>query len=114
MRKLSGMGAWAAALALGAALEAAEPADGKSIFVSKCALCHGKNGTPQPAFAKKGVRNLGDPEWQKSRTDEQIRKSILNGRPGTMMASFEGAFTPEELAALVKFVRSLGAARESQ
>lgn len=85
----------------------AEPPDGRALFTTKCALCHGKTGAPPPGFAKKGVRNLSDPEWQKSRSDDEIRKAIRQGRPGTLMASFKEAFSAEEIDALVRHIRRL-------
>jgi mono/diheme cytochrome c family protein len=89
-----------------ASTAAAQNVDGQKIFNQKCALCHGKNGAPPPAFAKK-AKPLGDVEWQKSRSDEQIRKAIEDGVKGTLMASFKEAFTPGELDALVKHIRTL-------
>jgi mono/diheme cytochrome c family protein len=91
---------------LGASVLGAQELDGRKIFNLKCAMCHGKNGTPPTYYAKK-VKTLGDAAWQKSRSDEQIRKAIEDGVKGTMMASFKEAFTPEELDALVKHVRTL-------
>ncbi len=81
--------------------------DGAALYRSKCSLCHGKDGQPKPSFAKKGVRNHRDPEWQKKTTDEQIRKAILEGRKGTLMRSYEKELTPEQIDALIKHIRSL-------
>src|SRR5262245_19447647 len=83
----------------------AEAPDGKQLFRGRCAACHGASGTPADAFAKKGVRDLGDPEWQKSHRDADLRKAIREGKPGTMMASFGESLSAEELDALVRYIR---------
>ena len=84
------------------------PAKAKELFLQKCALCHGKEGQPNAIFAKQGVRAFVGAEWQKDRTDEQIKTSILKGRPGTAMVSFEKELKPEEVEALVKLIRAFG------
>ena len=48
-----------------------------------------------------GVRSFKDAEWQKATPDAQLEKSIREGKKGTLMASFEKQFTPEEIKALV-------------
>ena len=81
--------------------------DAKAIYAKSCAPCHGKDGAPSGVFAKQGVRSFKDAAWQMSVTDAQLERSILEGKKGTMMASFKDAFSPEEIKALVKYVRSL-------
>jgi mono/diheme cytochrome c family protein len=83
------------------------PAEARAIFETKCGPCHGKTGQPAPMFAKMGVRAFVDAEWQKSKTDDQLRTSIQNGKPGTAMRSFKGELKPEELEALIRHIRTL-------
>jgi len=80
--------------------------DGAALYHAKCSLCHGKDGEPKPSFAKKGVRNHRDPEWQKKTTDEEIRKAIMEGRKGTLMRSYEKELTPAQIDALIAHIRS--------
>jgi len=87
----------------------ADKSPGNAVFTSKCAPCHGKTGTPNEQYAKLGVRKLSDPEWQKSKTDEQIHEVITKGSKGTQMRAFK-ELKPAEIAALVKFVRTLNGA----
>jgi mono/diheme cytochrome c family protein len=94
---------------LGAAA-AKSPAEARALFETKCAPCHGKTGQPAPMFAKLGVRAFVDAEWQKSRSDAELRASIEAGRPGTAMRSFKGELKPEELDALIRHIRTLAAA----
>ena len=90
----------------------AEAEDAAKIFGKTCALCHGPEGQPNEAFAKLGVRSFKDPEWQKATPDAQLEKAIREGKKGTLMASFEKQFSPEEIKALVAHVRKLGGAEK--
>src|SRR5437899_11962341 len=55
----------------------AVPADnGVSLFASKCAACHGKDGAGLPNWKSKGQPNLTKSEWQDSHTDEEIADTI--------------------------------------
>ena len=54
------------------------------------------------------MRSFKDKEWQKATPDAQVEKSIREGKKGTLMASFEKQFSPEEIKALVAYVRKLG------
>jgi mono/diheme cytochrome c family protein len=82
--------------------------DGAKLYRKKCTVCHGKEGVPPKAFAKQGVRNHQDPEWQKATSDEALRKVIVEGSKGTMMRAFRKELKPEEVEALVKHIRVLG------
>jgi mono/diheme cytochrome c family protein len=98
-------------LALAAAASAADPPpDGAKLFQANCESCHGREGKALPFYAKKGVPDLNDPEWQKARSDDDIRTTISEGSEGTVMKSFKKILTPEQIAALVKHVRTLGTA----
>lgn len=98
-----------AVVSLALAVPAATRAeDAAKIYGKTCALCHGPEGQPNETFAKMGVRSFKDQEWQKAATDEQIEKSIREGKKGTLMASFEKQFSAEEIKGLVAFVRKLG------
>lgn len=97
------------AAARGNASADADKSPGNAVFTSKCAPCHGKTGTPNEQYAKLGVRKLSDPEWQKSKTDEQIHEVIAHGSKGTQMRAFK-ELKPAEIDALVKYVRTLNGA----
>jgi cytochrome c oxidase cbb3-type subunit 3 len=99
----------AASLLLAPAAHAADPA---KVFATSCAPCHGKEGHPSPVFEKQGVKNFTDPAWQKGISDEQIEKTIQEGKKGTMMASFDKALSPQEIKGLVAYLRKLGAAKK--
>lgn len=92
-----------------AASSKGNPEAGKKIYLESCQSCHGPTGkgdgdmaaylTPPPA-------NLTSKAIQ-AKTDAQLRKVILEGRPGTAMSSYDGAFEEPQLTDLIAHIRSL-------
>jgi cbb3-type cytochrome c oxidase subunit III len=81
--------------------------DAATIYKSKCANCHGKDGSGKTLKAKfNGARNLADASWQKNVTDERIFNSISNGR-GKKMPAFGNKLSETEIESLVAHVRRL-------
>jgi cytochrome c oxidase cbb3-type subunit 3 len=83
---------------------AADPAvleAGKARFTRTCASCHGEQaqGLIGP--------NLTDDRWIHGGTVEQIFQSVAKGWPAKGMPPWGRAVKPEELAALVSYVRSV-------
>ncbi len=87
-----------ALLVLGAAPALAAP-DGARLYSQNCAACHGENGT-----GGIGVP-LALPSFQATISDDYIRKTIINGRPGRVMPSYK-ALNKDQVEALVRYVRS--------
>jgi cytochrome c6 len=80
------------------------PSDGASLYGSKCAICHGRNGAGTSAWKSKGQPDLSTAEWQKSHSDAQIAERIKQGKG--KMPPFANKLSDEDVAALVKQVRS--------
>jgi cytochrome c oxidase cbb3-type subunit 3 len=74
---------------------------GRSRFTRTCAACHGENaqGLIGP--------NLTDDRWIHGGTVEQVFQSVAKGWPAKGMPPWGRVVTPEELAALVSYVRSI-------
>jgi cytochrome c oxidase cbb3-type subunit 3 len=74
---------------------------GRSRFTRTCASCHGEQaqGLIGP--------NLTDDRWIHGGTVEQIFQSVAKGWPAKGMPPWGRAVKPEELSALVSYVRSL-------
>jgi len=85
----------------------ADAAQGRDLFASTCARCHGAEGTGGlPVFdGGPSPRNFHDHAFQQDRTDEQIKLTIMNGK-GTGMPSFGTIFDEQQLRSLVAHVRS--------
>lgn len=99
------------ALVLCGALEAAaaDVTSGRSVYVVRCAPCHGVEGGgdgPAAAALSPKPRNFRDAAFWSSRGIEQVRAAVRDGRPGTMMAPFAGVLSDEEIANVVAFVET--------
>ena len=73
-----------------------EPTSGRILFLKNCAHCHGAD-----ARGDEGP-DLHKLDW----ADQQIITRIRNGKQGQMTA-FAGKLAPEEISALVAYVRTL-------
>jgi mono/diheme cytochrome c family protein len=89
------------------------PQEARKLFNTKCITCHGDHGAgdgPNAATLDPKPRAFADAKWQDSVTDEQIKKTIVEGGPAVgksaaMSANPELQSKPDELSALVKIVR---------
>ncbi len=79
--------------------------DYKKIFENECQKCHERDGKGTKRGRKLGVPNFADAKWQASVTDEQLIKSITNGKK--KMPAQKHKLSQEEIKALVKYVRIL-------
>lgn len=92
---------------------AANVDDPKEVFKTRCVMCHGEGGKGDGAASaalNPKPRDYTDPEWQKSVTDDQIKKTITGGGPSVgksalMPAQPDLAAKPEVLDGLVKIIR---------
>lgn len=88
--------------------EADAAPNGEAILKGHCTPCHGNDG--------KGKATVGTPDFttakiQDSLTGEEIVNTITNGRKGTIMPAWKRELSPEEIAAVASYVRSLVPAR---
>ena len=90
-----------------------EAAQGREVFASVCARCHGADGSGGlPAFdGGPAPRNFRDHAFQEARSDGQIKLTIVNGK-GLGMPPFGTTFTDAQLDALVAQVRSFDTERK--
>jgi cbb3-type cytochrome c oxidase subunit III len=93
-------------------LVAGDSTRGLTLFLRNCAGCHGRDG-------RGGIApEIGNPVFQKAATDEFITYTIRNGRLGTAMPAFERqdapAFTDQDVADVVAYVRSFGALKREK
>jgi mono/diheme cytochrome c family protein len=91
------------ALVLAIALPMTVFADGAATYKTKCAACHGPDGSGQTAVGKNlKVKDLSSPEVQKL-TDPELTKVLTDGK-GKMPPSKLAA---DDIKAVIGFVRSL-------
>jgi mono/diheme cytochrome c family protein len=85
------------------------PEAGKKIYLESCQSCHGPTGkgnSDMAAYLTPPPANLAAKATQE-KTDAQLRTIIMEGRPGTAMASFDGAFEEAQLTDMIAYLRSL-------
>ena len=100
------------------AASAADAPDKKTerLWKSKCASCHGADGKGDTEQGKKmQTVNMATKAYQSSRTDDQIKKAILEGvkteKGGVKkeMDPFKDELKPDQVDALVAYIRALPA-----
>jgi mono/diheme cytochrome c family protein len=77
--------------------------DGKALFGSKCAMCHGADGVAKKMAA--GSKNFNDPEWKKGETVEGIVKIIHEGKG--KMKGLGDKLNAEQAKAVAEYVLTL-------
>lgn len=97
---------------------AADPkAEAAQIFKTRCVVCHGESGKGDGATAatlNPKPRDYTDAEWQKSVTDDQLAKVIVEGgaavgKSPLMPPNPDLAGKPEVTKELVALIRAFGA-----
>jgi mono/diheme cytochrome c family protein len=76
------------------------------LWKAKCASCHGADGKGETEQGRKlGVKDYTSAEWQKSKTDAQIKAAIVDGVKG--MDGYKDKLAADQVDALVAGVRAL-------
>jgi len=85
-------------------LLAVAAADGKVLYETKCAQCHGKDGVAKPPG--KGSRNFNDPAYQSSATEDSIVAITASG--AGKMPAYRAKLSDEQIRAIAAHVKTLG------
>jgi mono/diheme cytochrome c family protein len=97
----------ASATAAEQAGSASAEATGKRLYLERCAPCHGDGGAgdgPAAAAIDPKPQNFREAAFWKGRTTAQLRQAVREGKPGTLMAPFEGVLSDEEIDAVVGYL----------
>ena len=78
--------------------------DLKEFYQQNCTRCHGPDGSAVSADGKKlKGQDFTDQDWQRNTGDDEMVKTILNGKFfGLAMPKFKDALTEEEARWIVK------------
>jgi cytochrome c6 len=98
-----GMTIGLAVMALAASSPAKAAEDGAALFKTNCVVCHGADGTGTPTGKSLKAPDLHSDAVQKL-TDAQITTQIADGKNN--MPPFKGVLKPEQIKALVVYVRT--------
>ena len=81
---------------------------GDVAYRKKCSACHGAAGKGDTAMGLKlKAKDLSDPALQAELSDTQIEKFLTDGIPEKKMPAQKDKLTPEEIKAVVQYVRTL-------
>jgi mono/diheme cytochrome c family protein len=89
---------------------AADPllARGRTIFLGRCATCHGNEGRGDGPIAGNltgpPVGNLTDDQWKHGDRPDQVMAVIDRGVPNTRMESWSRVLDPPDLKAVAAYV----------
>ncbi len=72
------------------------------LYKSKCAMCHGPDGSKENAAM--GIKPLSGADVQKA-SDADLTAAITNGKG--KMPAYKGKLTDDQIKELVKYVRTL-------
>ena len=84
---------------------AAQAPDGKALYDKNCKTCHGAQGVPPAALAKKMKTPTIDAAYLAKVSDDSMLKVMVNGSKN--MKPMKEKVTEPELAAIVKHVRDV-------
>lgn len=99
----------AAVLGSGSGAGAGDLENGKVVYETRCAPCHGPEGMgdgPAAAALTPKPRNFRDAGFWNGRTVPQLRLAVRDGRPGTLMAPFAGVLSDAEIDDVVAYLQS--------
>jgi cbb3-type cytochrome c oxidase subunit III len=88
--------------------------DGATLYGTFCAACHGQTGQGTRYPGMPPFPAIANPDFLSVAPDELIAETVRSGRPGRRMPAWgqqEGGLRPQEIAEVVRYVRSLGPAQ---
>lgn len=81
---------------------------GERIYQQYCTTCHGPDGTGKTAIGKvlrPPPRDFTNRRAMAALSDEFLADAIIQGRPGTAMASWGGILNQEDVRRVIRYVR---------
>jgi mono/diheme cytochrome c family protein len=81
--------------------------EGKTLYDTKCAQCHGKDGIAKPPG--NGSKNFNDPAFQSAWSAESIATITAEGKG--KMPGYRSKLSSEQIKAVAAHVKTLGPAK---
>lgn len=95
-----------------ACLQAQSPplpaAPGATLYGTYCSACHGVRGEGKRTPDRKVFPAIGNRDFLSLADDDFIEETVRRGRPGRPMPAWGEKVGPEEIRAIVSYVRSFG------
>ena len=83
---------------------------GMKIYAKKCKVCHGIKGNAD-TFASQVLdpppRDFTSKKSKSELTEERMIYSATNGRVGTAMMPWKNILSPEEIRAVIRYIRKI-------
>jgi cytochrome c6 len=87
-------------------MAAQDVAAAKSVYTSKCSICHGPDGHGNTSIGKNlKIKDFHSPDVQQT-SDSDLKLIIMNGK--NKMPSFKGKLSDAQIDELIAYVRQLG------
>jgi mono/diheme cytochrome c family protein len=98
----------ALSLTIGTRTAAAQAADGEALYRQHCRTCHGARGTPTQRMVGlyPNLKTLADSALLAGISVDSIVALLKKGQ-GKDMKSFSDKLTPDQMAAVARFVKTL-------
>lgn len=81
---------------------------GKRVYGTYCVNCHGQSGKGDGPIGKSLVPPAANLTVLGKKSDKDILRSILKGRPGTAMPSWKHDLSSQEINDVLAYIRTLG------
>ncbi|NOK16072.1 cytochrome c [Corallococcus carmarthensis] len=96
------------ALLLSCAPAVSHAEDAAALWDKSCKNCHGPDGRAQTRMGQKeSIPDMTRASWQKAESDKEIRGVIANGSShNPKMKAYKDRLTPEQMDALVGYIRT--------
>ena len=83
-----------------------DPARGKDVYEKQCVFCHGAQGNGDGSLGKSLVRPPANLTKIKAKPDEELLKTIQNGRPPTAIRAFKAQLSEQEIQHALAYIRT--------
>lgn len=84
-------------------------ATGLQVYADECAACHNANGEGTSLAPA-----LNTAEYRAQTSDDEMRRVVMDGVPGTLMAGWSGALLPAEIDAVLVLLRQWDTLNQAQ
>jgi len=79
---------------------------GKSVYTTHCLNCHGRMGKGDGPIGKMLIPPAANLTVLGEKSNQELLKTIQEGRPGTAMPSWKGDLSPQEIRNVLLYVRT--------
>jgi mono/diheme cytochrome c family protein len=81
---------------------------GQSVYTTHCLNCHGRMGKGDGPIGKMLIPPAANLTVLGKKSDQELLKTIQDGRPGTAMPSWKGNLSAQDIVDILSYIRSLG------